>query len=66
MKDSLLCSKEELAREFKVSRRTIEEWMRSKRIPYLRLSPRMVRFDLERVLAALNRYEVKEAGRRAL
>ena len=36
--------------------------MVQKRIPFIRLSARLVRFDLERVKAALQRYEIKEVG----
>lgn len=56
-------SKEELAIELGISPRTVDNWMAQKRIPYLRLTPRMVRFNLERVKTALDRYEVREIGR---
>ena len=57
-------SKEELCIALNVSPRTIEHWTRSRRIPFLRLSKRMLRFSLPRVEAALNRYEVREVGAR--
>jgi excisionase family DNA binding protein len=58
-----LLSKGELALTLGVSIRTIEEWMAQKRIPFLRLSSRFIKFNLERVNAALDRYEIQEVGR---
>jgi excisionase family DNA binding protein len=57
-------SKQELALAIGVSPRTIDNWMAQKRIPFLRLSARLIKFNLERVKAALVRYEVKEVGGR--
>jgi excisionase family DNA binding protein len=59
-----LLSKRELATVLNVSERTIENWLAQKRIPRLRLSNRLTRFNLPRVEAALARYEVKEVGAR--
>jgi excisionase family DNA binding protein len=59
-----LLSKRELAAALNVSERTIDNWVAQKRIPYLRLSARLLRFNLAKVEAALARYEVKEAGAR--
>jgi excisionase family DNA binding protein len=59
-----LHSKQEVALAAGVSLRTVDNWMAQKRIPFIRLSARLIRFDLERVKAALARYEVKEAGAR--
>ena len=59
-----LVSKQELAIAFGVSPRTIDNWKAQRRIPFLCLSPRLVRFNIERVKAALARYEVKEVGAR--
>lgn len=53
-------SKNELAAQLGVGVRTLENWMAQRRIPFLRLSGRLVKFNLERVEAALARYEVKE------
>ena len=61
---ALLLNKPELARAVKVSTRTVENWQKRKTIPYLRLSNRLVRFSLPRVLEALSRFEVKEGGAR--
>jgi hypothetical protein len=57
-------SKQELALAVGVSPRTLDSWMSQRRIPFLRLSPRLIKFNLERVKAALMRYEVKEVGAR--
>jgi excisionase family DNA binding protein len=48
-----------VARATKTSPRTVQNWMRDKRIPFIRISRRCVRFDLKRVLAALRKLEVK-------
>lgn len=54
-----LLTKRELAKHLGVSVRGIEGFMASRRIPYFTLGYRTVRFDLERVLTALDSYEVK-------
>lgn len=59
-----LHSKHETAFSMGVSPRTLDAWVAEKRIPFIRLSPRLTRFDLERVKAALDRYEVREIGGR--
>ena len=59
-----LLTKRELAAALNVSERTIDNWVAQKRIPYLRLSARLLRFSLPKVEAALARYEVKEVGAR--
>jgi len=48
-----------------VSTRNVDELMRTKRIPFLRLGHRTVRFDWPKVEKALTRFEVQEAGREA-
>jgi hypothetical protein len=45
------------------STRAVDELVRNKRIPVLRLGHRTVRFDWPKVEAALTRLEAKEAGR---
>jgi excisionase family DNA binding protein len=57
-------SKKELALALGVSPRTIDNWMAQRRIPFVRLSPRLIKFIFERVKAALACYEVKEVGAR--
>jgi excisionase family DNA binding protein len=55
-------SKQELALLYRVSLRTVDNWMAQHKIPFIRLSARLIRFNLERVKAALARYEIKEVG----
>jgi hypothetical protein len=50
----------DLAKEQQVSIRTISKWMAEGKIPFKKLSPRMVRFDLDDVARALDRYTVQE------
>lgn len=52
-----------IAREIKVSRRTIDNYMARRIIPFIRIG-HVVRFDVARVRAALRRFEVREAGDR--
>jgi hypothetical protein len=58
-----LLKRPQLARAINVSPRTVDNWQKQKRIPFLKLSARCVRFHLPAVLAALRKFEVKEAGR---
>jgi hypothetical protein len=53
-------TKRQLADEQRVSIRTVDKWIHDKKIPYRKLSPRMVRFDLDEVAKALDRFIVKE------
>jgi hypothetical protein len=46
-----------------VSTRNVDQLMRTKRIPFLRLGHRTVRFDWPKVEKALARFEVREVGR---
>jgi excisionase family DNA binding protein len=59
-----LLSKRELAAVLNVSERTLDNWLAQKKIPRLRLSNRLTRFNLSRVEAALARYEIREVGAR--
>jgi excisionase family DNA binding protein len=59
-----LLSKRELAAVLGVSQRTIENWLAQKRIPQLKFSARLTRFNLPKVEAALEKFELKELGRR--
>jgi hypothetical protein len=61
--DLALLKRPQLARAIGVSPRTIDNWQKAKRIPFLKLSARCVRYDLRSVLAALRRFEVREVGR---
>jgi excisionase family DNA binding protein len=54
-----LIKKKELAKRLSVSPRTIDEWIRKRKIPYLQISPRFYLYDFEAVLAALKtQYQV--------
>lgn len=57
-----LVTKKQVAKAIGISVRTVEGMMARKVIPFFKLSPRLVRFSLGRVKAALNRYEVLEIG----
>jgi len=57
-------SKRELASAVGVSPRTINNWMARKQIPFIRFSARLIKFNLDRVKAALARYEIREVGAR--
>jgi excisionase family DNA binding protein len=48
-----LLTAEELAERLAVSERTVRQWARSGRIPEVRASQRVRRFDYEAVVAAL-------------
>ena len=56
---SKLLSKREVAQHLGVSPRTIDNWIADQRIPYLKLSPRVVRFDPNQVAGALARCQVR-------
>lgn len=61
---NLLLTKEELMTALALpSTRMVDELMRKRKIPYLRLGHKTVRFDLAKVLSAIQRLEVKEVGR---
>jgi excisionase family DNA binding protein len=54
-----LIKKKELAKRLSVSPRTIDEWVRTRKIPHLQISPRFYLYDFEAVLAALRKlYQV--------
>ena len=57
-----LVNKRTLARAVSASTRSIDNWIREHKIPVVRISKRCVRFHLPSVLAALRKFEVKEAG----
>lgn len=59
----LLLTKQQLAEKLGVRARTVESLHLRGAIPSLRISPRCLRFDLAKVRAALERYEVPEVTR---
>ena len=54
-----LLSKSELAKYLGISVRGVEGLMAAHKIPYFALGHRTVRFDLHKVVVALERFEVK-------
>jgi excisionase family DNA binding protein len=58
-----LLDKKALARELSVSARTIDNLMARRAIPYIKVG-RLVRFDVQKVKAALARFEVHEVASR--
>ena len=54
-----LVTKGAVARAVSVSCRTVETWVKARRIPVVRLGKRCVRFDLPAVLVALRRSTVE-------
>jgi excisionase family DNA binding protein len=57
-----LIKKKELARRLSISPRTIDEWVRLRKIPHLQIGPRFYLYDFEAVLAALRKlYQVDAA-----
>jgi hypothetical protein len=62
-KDPALLKRRELAKALSVSARSIDNWQRQRRIPFIKISPRCVLFDLASVLRAVKRFEVREVGR---
>jgi len=58
-----LLSKDELREALNLpSTRIIDEMMRKRRIPFLKLGHRTIRFDFPRVVEALSRLEVRAIG----
>jgi hypothetical protein len=57
-----LITKPLVARAIKVSTRSVDNWIFERKIPIVRISKRCVRFHLPSVIAALRKFEVKEAG----
>lgn len=56
-----LITKEELAKDLRVGCRTIESWVATRKIPFIRMGHRMLRFSLDDVRRALRlRWTTKE------
>jgi len=58
-----LINKRRLAEAVSLSTRSIENLVRQRKIPVVRISPRCTRFHLPSVISALRRFEVIEATR---
>ena len=55
---AVFLTKQQLADRYAVTVGCVNNWMREGRVPYLRLSKQLVRFNLGAVDTALQRYEV--------
>ena len=55
----LLLTKQDVARQFQVSLRTIDAWIASRKIPVIHMSKRCVRFREDAVMAAVTKLERK-------
>ena len=55
-----LTNKAGVAKAARVSKRTVDNWIRQKKIPSIRISPRCRRYHLPSVMAALLRHTVEE------
>ena len=56
-RDGALLSKRQLAAELNIATRTLDDWMRCGRIPYLKIG-KTVRFRLEDVLGKLSLHRI--------
>lgn len=56
-----LVTKIEISKALNVSQRTIDSWVKSGRIPSVRVTPRFIRYHVPSVMAALMR-KTKEAA----
>jgi excisionase family DNA binding protein len=55
-----LPDKRAVAQRYGVSTRTVDRWVAERRVPYLRLGRRCVRFVWRDVEAALSRFKIQE------
>jgi excisionase family DNA binding protein len=55
---TVLLTAEELAERLKIQPSTVRRWSRDGRIPTVRLSPKVVRYDYDAVVETLRREEV--------
>lgn len=53
--------KEEEAKLLGISQRCLENWMKSKKVPFMKVG-KVVLFNHDRVMAALSKYEIKEVA----
>jgi hypothetical protein len=60
----LLTNKAGVAKAMTVSERTVDYWREQGIIPYLSLGNRFIRFDLNEVRQALERYKVEARAKR--
>jgi excisionase family DNA binding protein len=55
-----LLTRARLAKRLNISLRTLDKWIGQRRIPVMKFSPRCYRFSFPAVLAALDRYTIRE------
>jgi predicted site-specific integrase-resolvase len=56
---NLMLTKRDIAQQCQVSMRTVDGWIRDRKIPAIYLSKRCVRFRADRVIDALAKFERK-------
>jgi hypothetical protein len=61
--DLALLKRAQLARAINMSVRSVDNLQRQKKIPVIKISARCCRFSLPAVMRALEKFEVREAGR---
>ena len=49
-----LITAEELAEQLRLKPKTIHDWARKRKIPSIKISPKVIRFDFDEVLQSLN------------
>ncbi len=54
MKTTEYLTADELARRLGLRPDTVRQWARKRRIPAIRLSPKVIRFDLDKVMSFLS------------
>lgn len=54
----------ELSKEIGIPVRTIRTMITKRQIPYYKLGHRTILFDTDKVMKAINRFEIKEVGRK--
>jgi len=59
--DPGLLKRRQLARALNASPRSVDNWQKERKIPFIKISARCVRFHLPSVLAALRKFEVRAA-----
>jgi excisionase family DNA binding protein len=59
-----LITLDQVAQTLQVSRRYVQSLVRRKVIPVIRIGKRCTRFNLAKVLAAIERFEIEEYGRK--
>lgn len=59
---SKLIDIKKLSEELGETERTLRNWIAARRIPVLKIGPRTMRFDLQRVREAIERFEIGQAA----